>query len=168
MVTSPPATFIKLDQKIEPLFSKHTPAIEGVLSEAGGAPAVVSLGHCWGQSAGRKTDADATNESIQAISGYSVENFGEVQHFVARICPHCGVAASGGNYGQFNVSRQASGPAGSAGLRSARALSLLIPSEAVRLSRAAGGDGLECFHARHRPVERQRPEIGPAFQCDVQ
>lgn len=61
MVASPPAAFIKLDQKIEPLFGKHTPSIEDVLSEVGRAPGVVSLGHGWGQSAGRKTDADATN-----------------------------------------------------------------------------------------------------------
>jgi hypothetical protein len=47
MVTSPPAAFIKLDQKIEPLFGKYTPAIENVLSVVGRAPGIVPLSH-WG------------------------------------------------------------------------------------------------------------------------
>ncbi|WP_244553507.1 hypothetical protein [Nitrobacter vulgaris] len=64
MVTSPPAAFIKLDQKIEPLFGKYTPAIEDILSVVGRTPGIVSLSH-WGDSpqGGKRTQTQRTNHS---------------------------------------------------------------------------------------------------------
>jgi hypothetical protein len=81
MEASPPSAFIKLDEIVEPLFGDLAPAIEDMVIP--GAPGVVALSH---GTVRKEENGRRRNERIiQAIAGYSVENFGEVQHFVARI-----------------------------------------------------------------------------------
>lgn len=67
MVTSPPAAFIKLNQKIEPLFGKYTPAIEDILSVVGRTPGIVSLSH-WG-TVRREGNGRRRNERIIQACG---------------------------------------------------------------------------------------------------
>jgi hypothetical protein len=82
MVTPPPAAFIKLDQKIEPLFGKYAPAIEDVLSVVRRAPGIVSLSHLGKvrrEGNGRRRD----ERIIQCLRDILWKTLGEVQCFVA-------------------------------------------------------------------------------------
>jgi hypothetical protein len=83
MVAAPASAFIELGEIVEPLFGDDAPPVEDILGVLADVLSVVSLGH---EKVRKEENGRRRNERINAVLvSYSVENFGEVQRFAAKM-----------------------------------------------------------------------------------